>query len=62
MEGTFASGRVVDGAGEFWEVSDAGGARSGDRVLLQPLGGKGSAHTQRGEVLQGVDGPRAGAW
>lgn len=47
--------RVRDDAGGVWKVTDAAGARPGDRVLLLPTGRPGE---RRGEILQVISGDR----
>jgi len=51
--GADAGGRVSEDGGRVWQVTQTGGARAGDRVLLQPGEGERS-----GEILDVLEGRR----
>ena len=54
--GSAGSGRVQEDSGRVWQVTQAGDAGPGDRVLLQPLGAE-----RHGEILDVLEG-RRDAW
>ncbi|MCZ6783780.1 MAG: VacB/RNase II family 3'-5' exoribonuclease [Proteobacteria bacterium] len=55
VEGALHQGGVLDDAGELWAAPESDLARSGDRVLLAPIG---DPRRRRGEVVGVVDAPR----
>ena len=50
---------VKDDAGQLWQVTDAGSAEPGDRVLVRPIGDPG---LRRGEIVHALGGGPRATW